>query len=323
MRQETGSRQPSVGVVVVTWNGDATVRDCLASLRALHYERYRVCVVDNGSRPGFADSLTADFPAAEVLSLPHNLGYAGGCNAGLSWAQEQGLDYALLLNDDTTADHGLISALVARAEQTNGPALIAPLILRSQQPELIWSAGGLVRRPWFKADHIGSGEHQSRFNHATEVEWASGCALLVPLSIVDRVGPMDDRYFLYLEDVEWCLRMRRNGVPIWYEPEAVLWHEVSASVGSMDERIVRYYSYRNYYLLAFTHAGLLSRLWFGLHFATTLVKIACRLVFFPSYRRNPWYHARTRAMLDFLRGRFGKAPYSEDPIVDTQATATV
>ncbi|MFQ5473934.1 MAG: glycosyltransferase family 2 protein [Dehalococcoidia bacterium] len=320
MRQDTGLAQPSVGVLVVTWNGAETVRACLTSLQAVHYAAYRICLVDNGSRPGFAESLASEFPDVEVLTLPHNLGYAGGCNAGLRWAREQGLDYALILNDDTTADPELIGALVARAEQVGGSAIVAPQILKTQQPNLVWSAGGLIRRPWFKADHIGAGENRTRYREAREVEWASGCALLVPLSVIDTVGPMDDRYFLYLEDVEWCLRMRRHGISVWYEPKALLWHDVSASVRSMDDRIVRYYSYRNYYLLAFTHTGVAGRLWFGLHFATTFLKIAIRTALFPSYRRSAWYHARTRAMVDFLRGRFGQAPYADNAPLERQAT---
>ena len=146
------------------------------------------------------------------------------------------------------------------------------------------------------------------------MEWASGCALLVPLSLLSRFGLMDERYFMYLEDVDWCLRMRHTAVPIWYEPSARLWHDVSASVGRLDRRAVRYYSYRNHYLLAFKHSGPIGRAWFALHFAVTSAKIAFRCAFFSSYRRNPWYHARTRAMADFVRRRFGRAPYHDNSV---------
>ena len=321
MAAESGSDPPTVAVFVVTWNGNASLRRCLDSLRRLNYPRCQVFLIDNGSRRGSADSISSEFPEINVLSLPANLGYGGGCNAGLAWARDKGLDYALLLNDDTTADPELLTALVDRAEKTEGPTVVAPKILISQHPGIIWSAGGRLRWPWFKADHIGVGDDQAQHSEPREVEWASGCALLVPISVIDAIGPMDERYFLYLEDVEWCLRLRRHGVRVWYEPKARLWHEVSASVERIDDRIVRYYTYRNYYLLAFTHGGLAGRVWFGLHYAVTLLKIGVRTAFFPSYRRNSWYHARTRAMIDLFRGRFGKAPYSDEEVVETQAAA--
>jgi GT2 family glycosyltransferase len=129
------------------------------------------------------------------------------------------------------------------------------------------------------------------------------------MEVFGRVGPLDERYFLYLEDVEWCLRARRHGVEVWYEPDARLWHEVSASMEGLDPRVVRYYAYRNYYLLAFGPTPSVAKPWFAAHLLVTLAKIGIRSTFFPRYRRDDWYHARTRALLDFLLRRFGKGPY--------------
>jgi len=300
---------PSVGAVVVTWSGLDHARECLRSLLRSHYPDLRVCLVDNGSPLNIGRTLAAEFPPVEVIRLEDNGGYAAGCNAGLRWAQDRGIDYALLLNDDTIADPGMVSALVDRAHSLGG-AIVAPKILHSSEAGAVWSTGGRIRRPWFKADHIASDVADS--DEARQVEWASGCALMVPVPLLSRVGVLDERYFLYLEDVDWCLRALRHGVPVWYEPAAKLWHEVSSSVDDLDNRSVRYYSYRNHYLLAFTHSGWVGRFWFSLHFTITWAKIAARTAFFPRYRRDGWYHARTRAMFDFLRGRFGRAPY-DDP----------
>lgn len=268
--------------------------------------------MDNGSDAGFAAPLASEFPEVEVLSLPDNLGYAGGCNAGIVWARRTGAEYVLLLNDDATIAADALTALATRAAVEESPVLVAPKIMNSRRDDTIWSAGGYIRRPWLKADHFGEGQPADSHNEPREVEWASGCALFFPLALVDAIGPMDDRYFLYLEDVEWCLRAHARGFRVLYEPTAVVRHEVSAATGQLDTRIKRYYSYRNYYLLAFQHSGVFGRAWFACHFGITFGKVGLRWLTSSYYRNDPWYHARTRAMFDVLRRRWGKAPYGDD-----------
>lgn len=307
---------PAVGIAVVNWNGADQSRRCLRSLRGLAYPSHKVCLVDNGSTDGGADLLKGEFPDVDVLTLPANRGYAAGCNAGIEWAKQAGMRYVWLLNNDTTVDAGSLHALVTRAKKLRRlgqESILAPKILFSDAPSKIWSAGGYLIRPWLKGEHFGIGDHEERFDTPRQLEWASGCALFFSTATADTIGPMDERYFLYLEDLDWCLRARRQGVQIWYVPAARLWHDTSRSVMSLDSRIVRYYSYRNYYLLGFAHSGLLGRLWFSLHLAVTCFKIGLRVLLFPSYRRNRYYHARTRALVDLLKRRFGKAPFGDGP----------
>jgi GT2 family glycosyltransferase len=140
------------------------------------------------------------------------------------------------------------------------------------------------------------------------VDWATGCALFLAAPTFRRLGPIDEGYFLYLEDTDWCLRAARLGVETWLIPGAVIRHEVSASVRALPRAAVRYYAYRNQYRLEFRHGPawlrplvLLDALW-------TLAKAAARWLLFPSYRADAYYHARTRGVLDFLRGRWGPAP---------------
>jgi GT2 family glycosyltransferase len=316
LKSGTAAAAPAVGVVVVNWNDAERSRRCLLSLRDLDYPNYRVCLVDNGSTDRGVDSIKAEFPEVEMLILPSNRGYAGGCNAGISWARGADLSYVWLLNNDTVVDSESLQALVTRGEdlrRLGQQTILAPKILTSEEPHRVWSAGGFIRWPWLKGEHIGIGEEGERHDTPREIEWASGCALFFPVRVVDLIGPLDERYFLYLEDVDWSLRARRHGVSIWYVPNARLWHDVSRSVGTLDPRIVRYYSYRNYYVLGFAHSGLLGRAWFSLHLAITFLKIGLRVLLFSSYRKDSYYHARTRALVDFVKRRFGQAPFVDKP----------
>ncbi len=319
MRDSGKVAAPSVGIIVVNWNGADQSRRCLRSLEALDYPNYRVCLVDNGSSDGGAGVLAHEFPEVAMLSLAVNRGYAGGCNAGIAWAKQARMHYIWLLNNDTTVDEESLHALVTWAEdpQRFGQAsILAPKILTSAARDRVWSAGGGSRWPWLKLEYFGLGEPDEAHETPRKLTWATGCALFFSLEVIDIVGPLDERYFLYLEDVDWCLRARRRGIPIWFVPTARLWHDVSPSVGSLDERILRYYATRNLYLLAFSHCGPVGRLVFALRLAITLIKIGLRVLLYPSYRRNDYYHAQTRALTDFLRGRFGQAPYPDGLIAE-------
>src|SRR5579884_2173402 len=238
---------PPVCVVVVRWNAAEETARCLASLQAVRYPNLTICLVDNASTDGAAGQLATAFPAVTTVTLPENLGYAGGCNAGIAWARRAGATYVLLLNNDTVVDPDLFTALVHRAEALARPVILTPKILFMDRPDRIWSAGSRLDRRRPPGLHIGMDDDEHRHNVPAEVDWATGCALFFPLSVVDRIGPMDERYFLYLEDVDWCLRARKHGVPVWYVPEARLWHEVSTTVNTLARGSLRYYVYRNTY----------------------------------------------------------------------------
>ena len=319
------SAAPGVGVVVVNWNGVTQSRRCLTSLRDLDYPNVRVCLVDNGSTDGSAAQLEREFPEVAVVRLPSNVGYAGGCNAGIAWAKKSGAPYVWLLNNDTTVDPQSLRALTNRADELHSlgvAAILAPKILLASSPTTIWFAGGSLRWPWLERDHIGMGEEDSRHNTPREMEWASGCALFFHTSVADAVGPLDERYFLYLEDVDWCLRARRRGIAIWFVPEARLWHNVSQSTKQVDSRDLQYYFVRNYYILAFDHCGPIGRVWASLRLAVTLAKSTIRGLLFPSYRRDSHYQAQTRALMDFMGHRYGQAPYSNDASVTVRPPQT-
>jgi GT2 family glycosyltransferase len=311
--------RPLVGIVVVNWNGGSRTAQCVRSLMALHYDPLRICIVDNDSTDDSIDQLVRQFPNVEIVRLGENRGFAGGCNAGMEWAIHIGADYVWLLNNDTTVDPAALSALVQMARSLGRDAILAPLVLHSLEPERVWSAGGRVRWPWLERAHIGIGDSQSAHQVPARVDWVSGCSVFFAARVAEIVGPFDERYFLYLEDVEWCLRARNRGVECWFTPGARVWHDVSDTVGRLDSRILRYYVNRNYMLLASTHGGPIGRAWALGRLLITLGKSGVRLALFPSYRRDPYYRAQVDGLLDFLRRRSGKAAYHDEPPAAAQS----
>ncbi len=310
-----------VGIVVINWNGAQRSAACLRSLLELDGAGDTLVVlVDNGSSDGSVERLAEEFPAVDVLALPENLGYAGACNLGAEYVRRAGARYVWLLNNDTIVDRAALDAQLAAARAEGEPAIVVPKILTSSQErgERIWSAGGTLRWPWFDRGLRGEGAPAGDYVDACALPWASGCSLFFSTDVMAAVGPLDERYFMYLEDVDWCLMARHAGVPVRFVPQAIVWHGVSQSVRTLDPRILRYYDCRNYFLLAFRHGGVIGRTWAALRFAITAGKIVARTIASPASRHDSHYHVQTRALVDVARRRWGKAPYD-----DSIATADV
>lgn len=298
---------PTVAALVVNWNGLGETRACVSSLLAMSYAGKRICVVDNGSETDEAAIVAREFPGVDVLRLPENIGYAGAANAGVRWARGVGADYVCMLNNDTTVEPDFFDVLVSKSEQLGDGAVLTPMILRPDGK--VWSAGGRLDWPNVAGEHLGLGGDPFDYGESRTVDWASGCALFSSMRAFEQAGPLDERFFLYLEDVEWCLRARHRGLSIHYVPEARIWHGVTKTIGRIDPRITRYYAYRNFYLLGFRHSGPFWKAWFAAHLGFTLAKAGARNLLSARHRSDSLYNARTRALLDVLSGRLGKAPY--------------
>jgi GT2 family glycosyltransferase len=300
-------RLSKVAVAVVNWNDLASTMRCLASVRQASPESL-LMLVDNGSDEDPRPTLQVQCPGVHVLRLDTNLGYAGGCNAGAAAAIALGAEYLFLLNNDTAIDASTLPVLIRSADQ-HPQSILAPKIVYADRPDIVWSAGGRVSGPLLRNEHLGYGEPSSQRGISRRVDWATGCALFLSVDSFRRLGPMDEAYFLYLEDVDWCLRGTRLGIDTWFVPGALVRHEVSRTLGAAAwSDHIRYYAYRNRYRLAFRYGSIgikpivvADALW-------TLAKAGIRSAISSAHRRDAHYHMRTRAVLDFFRGRWGPYP---------------
>lgn len=263
----------AVAVVLVNYNGLDDTRACLRSLAASGAGA-RAIVVDNGSRGGEDEAIRREFPDALVIQSGADLGYAGGANLGIAAARRAGARHVLLLNNDTVVLPGFLEPLVAAADADPRVGIVTGKILTFDEPPRIWAAGAALKR--FRGLGLNRGEGEpdrAQYDAPGDVAGASLCLALVPLSVFDRVGPLDDRYFLYLEDVDFSLRVRRAGLAIRYEPRAVVRHRVQASAvaggtkGTSD--VALYYLTRNRPLFMRAHMGPLVRAVFYAHYVTT------------------------------------------------------
>ena len=219
-------------IIVLNWNGLRDTRECLDSLRRVSLPPARVLVVDNGSGDGSQEAIRREFPDVTLLETGANLRFAEGNNAGIRFALEHGADQIMLLNNDTTVDPAFLGAMSETLLAHADTGIVTPKILYHQDPGIIWYAGGEISFWSGTMRHSGIREQDDgRFDVAGETAYASGCCMLLRRETVERIGLLDGAYYMYSEDADWCMRARRAGFQIRYEPRAKVWHKVSVSAG--------------------------------------------------------------------------------------------
>jgi GT2 family glycosyltransferase len=303
---------PSVHVVIINWHGLRDTLECLASLRRQDYPSLKVWVVDNGSAEIEAETIERAHPEVSVLRQGENRGFCGGNNVGLRRALEAGADYVLVLNNDTVLPPNLVAELVAQAARLERVGALSPLIVRHPEDEIVWYAGATWETETAGFRHTLDGrpraELTAREPYATA--YACGCCLLAPAEVLRRVGLMDERYFAYYDEADWCARMREHGFESYVVPGVAISHKVS---GSTPGLVSTYLMARNRLLFMREHLPARVRRGSYKYLAKEFVWNALNLCgLAPHSRRST--RLRSRAMLragrDYLTGRLGIFPAS-------------
>ncbi|MBI5472552.1 MAG: glycosyltransferase family 2 protein [Ignavibacteriae bacterium] len=224
--------EPLVFVILVNWNGKAVTLDCLDSLTKISYGNYRIVIVDNASTDGSSQEIRWRFPDVVVLDQGENLRFAGGNNVGLKYALEQKSELLCLLNNDTTVEKDFLTHLVARIQADRQIGMVAPKIYYHSEPNRIWFAGGEHSMWTGTMKHTGIREIDGgQYNNCKEVDYATGCCMLTTRDVIEKVGMFDETYFMYAEDADLSMRIRRAGYTIMFEPRAKVWHKLSVASG--------------------------------------------------------------------------------------------
>ena len=222
------SNTPLASVIVPNWNGAHLLGACLASLRVQRYPRVEVVVVDGASRDGSVELVSQQFPEVKLIRLPTNRGFTGNVNAGL---QAAGGNVLALLNNDAEAEPAWLDELVTALTADDRIGSAAAKILHQHDRRTIASAGDLLHRSG-RAEQRGNGQpDDGRFDQPIEVFSASGGAVAYRRAMLADVGPFDERFGSYLEDVDLGLRGHLRGWRCHFAPEARVYHVVSATGG--------------------------------------------------------------------------------------------
>ncbi|MCS6846136.1 MAG: glycosyltransferase family 2 protein [Anaerolineae bacterium] len=297
--------QPKVAAVILNTNRRDDTLACLETLRRNDYPNLAILVLDNASTDGSVEAIRSAFPNVEIISLKDNRGYAGNNNVGISAALARGAEWVLVLNEDTLLAPDCISLLVAEGERDSRIGIVGPMVYHADEPNVIQSAGGWMDERW-QAGHIGQNETDvGQFPYPRDVAWVSGCAIMVRSSVINQVGMLDERFFYYWEETEWCVRARQKDWRIVHVPAAKLWHK-GVKRDYRPAPSVAYYGVRNHFMmLAKHHAPPTAWLSAWAQTLRTLASYTIR----PKWRdKRAHRDAMWRGTVDFLQGRTGKMP---------------
>lgn len=218
---------PTVSIVVLNHNQYDLTRDCLLSLAAVSYPTFNVILVDNGSTDGSFERLRCEFPYVETVPLAENLGVAGGRNAGVRRALDQGADYVLFLDNDTFVNPDFLTELIAVSESHPEIGAVAPAVYVNGSSDTIFSMGGIYypRLAHNRLRDMGKRATGVVDDNIIESDWLSGVAILNKRELFERVGFLDEDFCPYgTEDLDWGLRVRSAGYKLVVAPRAIVWH---------------------------------------------------------------------------------------------------
>jgi GT2 family glycosyltransferase len=225
--------EPKVVGVVLNFNGERFLPDCLDSLGEQTYRNLDILVVDNASTDGSPELINERYQWVKLVVNKCNLMFAGGNNVGIRYALDSmGADLVLLLNNDIKCDPAMVEKLVGAIESDDLAGMAGPKIYYWDRPDLIWSAGGALNLWTGNTSHIGLRETDNgQYDTLTYVDYLTACALLVRRDVIEEIGLLDEAFPMYSEDADWCRRAVEQSYRCLYVPEARMWHRISASSG--------------------------------------------------------------------------------------------
>jgi hypothetical protein len=298
---------PRVCIIILHLDNQTALRACLQSCHAIQYSNYEIIVVENGSRrPLDPDQLkNSAGQAPTLIKSAINIGFSGGNNLGIRAALARGADYVLLLNDDAEVAPGFLNVLVQAGEQDDRVGALGPTIYYFDDPKRIWFAGGRFDSRSCQVHTPRSGELDEKGQpELIESDWLTGCCLLIKRKAFEKSGLLDERFFLYWEDMDWGLRLHRSGMRNVVVPSAHIWHKISLSAGGAESALKAYHKTRSHLLFAQLHAphALLALQWGGLRDIAWLL--------WKSSQADRFRKARAywSAVTDYYRRETGRGP---------------
>jgi len=291
----------NIYIIIINYNGIEDTMALLASIKKLQVKKINLIIVDNHSC-GNDSAILNEYQGCElkIIELFENLGFSGGNNLGLKLALKEHADYILLLNNDTIVEPDFLRVLVDKFDKYPDIGIVSPQINYYSEPNKIWSAGGKIS--WLRGSGFSDSEEKVKTQNDRFVDFVSGCCMLIKSEVFKKIGLLDENYFLYIEDTDFCQRTRRKGYKILVTSDCKIYHKVSSSTARVNTQLPLYYTTRNRLYFSKKHFPVRFYISFSYIFFVMFIKSICwgfsgktgnvRAVFF-SFR-------------DFLLGKVGK-----------------
>ncbi len=308
------NKPPKVSIIILTWNSIDLTLEVLKDINKIDTKGLLVetIVVDNGSTDETQEKLRGyklQNMSFKLIRNKENLGFAEGNNIGMIDALKRGADYVLLMNNDVIVPRNLVVQLIKVAKSDKKIGLLAPKMYFAKGYEfhkerysnkdlgkVIWYAGGMIDWDNIYSSHKGVDEvDKGQYDKQEETDIVNGACALIRKEVIEEIGYLDKKFFMYWEDADYSQRARKKGWKVVYTPRTHLWHKVAQASG-IGSDLNDYFLTRNRMVFGMRYARLRTKL--------ALVKESFKLL----VSGRKWQKIGTR---DFYLGRFGKGSWGK------------
>jgi GT2 family glycosyltransferase len=238
-----------ISIIIVGFNNKADLKDCFASIFQSRFKDFKVIYVDNASSDGSLGFIKKNFP--QVITIANqNTGYAGGNNVGIKKALELGSSHVFIINPDTILEPDCLSNLMKNKSSNQ---ITQPLILlheNGKKTDLVNTTGNHLN--FLGISYCNDYRKNKKEIKSKSITAASGAAMLIPASIINKIGYFDERFFMYHEDLDLSWRARMAGFNVYLDTSAIIYHKYHFSKNKGKfyyiERNRWYFIYKNYAL---------------------------------------------------------------------------
>lgn len=259
---------PKISIVLLNYNGADDTINCLDSLNKISYKNYNIIIVDNVSTDdsvariedyllsleskkktvvsrGVSAGVNEILPAYLFLHSNYNGGYGHGNNVGIKHAINTGADYVLIINNDTIVDPDFLEPMVKLCEEDESIGIASAKIYYLDKPDTLWFNGGSYHPCTGRVKHFNWGEKDVGQQPLSEVTFITGCLWLIPKKIFKDVGFINEKYFMYVEDLEYCQRVLQSGYSLRVTMNSRIYHKVGSGSGGETTYFSSYWTTRN------------------------------------------------------------------------------
>lgn len=242
-------------IVILNYNGYADTMKCLQTLSLLEDKSYKVntLLVDNGSREDELAQLKSflhdprnkkkfHLDDIKLIENRRNLGFAKGNNVGIKRALQEGADFILILNNDTEMRMNFLKNLIRLDMPISSPVVVFKEC--KDKPGLMYDLGGFVNWTTGRTYHLNAYKEEAgkfKSQKYIDVDYVAGCSMLVKREVFEKIGLLDETYFIYFEDVDFCISARNKGYKVIVDPKSTIYHKLGGSMDRWSTRAI----YRN------------------------------------------------------------------------------
>lgn len=247
-------------VIVLNWNGKKIIKKCLDSLFKISHAKITIIIVDNNSLDGSIEFIKKYYPNITIIRNNNNLGWAGGNNVGIDYALRHKAKSIMLLNNDVIVDRKSIEILYKKLCSKKEIGIVGPITYWYGKKKIIADAGGIIKKNRFFGINRAAGENDiGQYGNDQVVDFISGSVMLVKTEVFKKIGFFDERFFLYYEDADFCIRAKKANYLSIFVPQAIVFHKFAGTVG-LGSPLHNYYTTRNHYLFVEKEAPLTVKL---------------------------------------------------------------